>query len=183
MRVLGVDPSLRLSGVARVVDGVLDATRIPTEKVRTLREQRDQVRYIVGKILRFAGDVDLAVIESMYVPTREGAQAGAVTQRAWVWGLVVDQLFERCPVVEVTTKQRAKYAADNGNADKAAVTAAVKAAYPNLRIRDDNEADAIALAAMGARHLGEPIDGTGTPKQLQVMAAVAWPTTTNGRKN
>lgn len=183
MRVVGVDPSLRLSGVARIVDGVLDVTRIPTEKARTLREQRDQVRYIVGRILRFAGPViDLAVIESMYVPTREGAQAGAVTERAWVWGLVVDQLFDRCPVIEVTTKQRAKYAADNGNADKAAVTAAVKAAYPNLRIRDDNEADAIALAAMGARHLGEPIDGPGTPKQIEVMAAVAWPTT-HGRKN
>lgn len=175
MNVLGVDPSLRLSGVARVVDGVLSVTRIPTDKVRTLREQRDQVRYIVGRVLKFAGTPDLAVIESMYVPTRDGAQAGAVLERAWVWGLVVDQLFQRCPVVEVTTKQRAKYASGNGNADKAGVKAAIKAAYPNLRIRDDNEADAIALAAMGARHLGEPIDGDPTPKQSQVMAAVAWP--------
>jgi len=174
MRVLGVDPSLRCTGLALVVNGVLTAHRIKTEKVRTLREQRDQVRYIVGSVLRFAGPLDLALVESMYVPTGEGKQAGAVIERAWVWGMVVDQLFQRCPVVEVTTKQRAKYAADNGNADKAAVKAAVRAAFPGIPFRDDNEADAIALAAMGARHLGAPIDGAGTKKQLEVMAAVAW---------
>jgi crossover junction endodeoxyribonuclease RuvC len=182
MNVLGIDPSLRLTGVARVVDGILVARRLPTEKVTTLREQRDQVRYIVGSVLRFAGAPDLAVIEEMYVPTGDGKAAGAVIERAWIWGLLVDQLFEVCPVVKVTTKQRAKYATDNGNAGKEAVTAAVVAAYPGIRVRDDNEADSITLAAMGARHLGEPIDGPGTKKQLEVMAAVAWPTP-NERNN
>jgi Holliday junction resolvasome RuvABC endonuclease subunit len=181
MRVLGVDPSLRCSGAALIVDGVLTTRIIPTEKVRTLREQRDQVRYIVGTILTFAGDLDLAVIEQMYVPTGEGKQAGAVIERAWVWGMVVDQLFVRCPVAEVTTKQRAKYATDNGNADKTAVKAAVRAAYPGIRVRDDNEADAAVLAAIGARHLGEPIDGPGSKKQFEVMAAVAWPAITGKR--
>jgi crossover junction endodeoxyribonuclease RuvC len=181
MRVLGVDPSLRLTGVARVTDGTLVARRLPTVKVTTLREQRDQVRYIVGSVLRFGGPLDLAVIEEMYVPTGEGKQAGAVIERAWLWGLLVDQLFVVCPVVKVTTKQRAKYATDNGNAGKDAVTAAVAAAYPNIRVRDDNEADAITLAAIGARHLGEPIDGPGTEKQLEVMAAVVWPVITEKR--
>ena len=58
----------------------------------------------------------------------------------------------------VPPKTRAKYATGNGGADKRAVLAAVRAAYPQFTIRNDNEADAVVLAAIGARSLGHPID-------------------------
>ncbi len=175
MAILGIDPSLRCTGIALASrGGDIAAQRFPTVAVGTLREQREQVRYIVGSILRAVPmTLDLTVIEEPYVPQHG---AGEVVVRSWVYGLLVDQLFERGPVVKVSAKTRAKYGAHNGNADKKAVEAAVREAFPNIAIRDNNEADAIVLAAMGARYLGVPIDGTPSKAQLQAMTAVHWPT-------
>lgn len=173
MRVLGLDPSLRGTGAALVVDGKVTSLRIPTKPAQGLDEQVEQIRYIVGRVLKTAGPVvDLTVIEAPYVP-RHGA--GDLIERAWLFGMLVDQLARRGPVARVRTRTRAMYATSNGNAAKAAVLDAVRTAYPHLTVRSDDEADAITLAAMGARHLGDPVDGTPTSKQLDAMAAVRWP--------
>jgi hypothetical protein len=50
----------------------------------------------------------------------------------------------------------------------------MRAKYPGLVIPDDNTADALALAAMGARYSGVPIDGPPSPQQTQVMRALRW---------
>jgi Holliday junction resolvasome RuvABC endonuclease subunit len=177
MVVLGIDSSLRKTGLALVHDGKVTPNRILTDAVSTLAEQREQTRYIVMAVLRFAPkNVDLTVIEAPYVPQAQGA-AGDLVERCWLYGMLVDQLMSRGPVARVRPKTRAKYGSGDGNADKRKVREAVRAAYPNLRVRDDNEADAIALAAMGARHLGEPIDGVPSKAQMQAMTAVVWPTT------
>jgi Holliday junction resolvasome RuvABC endonuclease subunit len=177
MQVLGIDPSLRCTGVATVGEaGMVFPSRVPTMSMETLTGQRDLVRYIVGSVLAFAPATNLlTVIERPYVPQGQGG-AGSLIERAWLFGMLVDQLMLRGPVVDVRPSLRAKYAAHNGNADKAAVKAAIRDAYPNVRVRDDNEADAIALAAMGARFLGMPIDGTPSKAQEQAMTAVHWPT-------
>lgn len=180
MSVLGIDPSLRCTGIALVTrGGDVVASRFPTKPAGTLAEQQEQVRYIVGSVLRAVPmTLDLTVIEEPYVPQHA---AGEVVVRSWVYGLLVDQLMQRGPVAKVSAKTRAKYAAHNGNADKKAVEAAIREAFPNIPIRDNNEADAIALAAMGARYLGVPADGTPSKKQLEAMTAVVWPVI--GRKN
>lgn len=172
LQVVGIDPSLRCTGYtvadgSRVIPG-----RIRTKPVAGVAAQRDQIRFIVGTVLRAAPQViDLTVIEKPFV-SRHG---GDVIDRSWLFGLLVDQLMQRGPVALVTARGRAKYAAHNGNADKQAVLAAVRDAYPTVPVRDDNEADSIALAAMGMRFLGSPIDGVGSKKQLEAMTAVVWP--------
>lgn len=171
--ILGIDPSLRCTGYTFVTRGgdVVPA-RVRTKPALGLVEQRDQVRFIVGTILRGAPErLDLTVIEKPYV-SRHG---GDVIDRAWLFGLLVDQLLQRGPVAVVTAKGRAKYGAHDGNADKKKVLAAIREAFPNVPVRDDNEADAIALASMGARHLGYPVDGVASKKQLEAMTAVVWP--------
>lgn len=177
MHVLGLDPSLRCTGASIVGDsGIVFPTRFPTTATSGLLEQREQIRYIVGSVLRFAPAHDLlTVIERPYVPQGQGG-AGGLIERAWLFGMLVDQLSQRGPVVQVRAKTRAKYGAHNGNADKRAVKAAIREAFPNVKVRDDNEADSIALAAMGARHLGWPIDGAPSKAQTEAMAAVVWPT-------
>ncbi len=174
MAILGIDPSLRCTGFTLTTrGGEVFPARIRTKPADGLVEQRDQIRFIVGTILRAAPDrLDVTVIEKPYV-SRFG---GDVIDRAWLFGLLVDQLLQRGPVALVTARGRAKYAAHSGNADKAAVLAAIREAFPNVPIRDDNEADSIALAAMGARFLGVPIDGIPSKAQLQAMTAVHWPT-------
>lgn len=175
MSVVGIDPSLRCSGFSIIDrDGSVFATRFPTKAAPNLAEQREQVRYLTGAMMRWAPTtIELTVIEKPFVPFKHGA--GDVVERSWLFGMLVDQFMRRGPVVVVSAAGRAKYGAGSGNADKKAVMAAVREAFPNVPIRDDNEADAIVLASMGARHLGFPVDGTASKKQEEAMTAVVWP--------
>lgn len=115
-----------------------------------------------------------------YVP-QGGKAAGSVIERAWLWGFLVDQLVPRGHVVQVRTKTRAKYASGSGNADKKTVLAAVRESFPGVHVPDDNVADALALAAMGARWGGAPIDGALMKSQTDAMSAVVWPTREGAR--
>jgi Holliday junction resolvasome RuvABC endonuclease subunit len=173
--VLGVDQSLTCTGVARVVGGTVSVARIRTEPTEAgdLVALRDRIRSIVGQTLRFAPARCVSIIEAPIV-VRNG-KGGAQLERAWLFGLLVDQLLLRGPVVQVRTTTRAMYATSNGRAEKKEVLAAMRATFPDLRIPDDNAADALALAAMGARWMGSPIDGVLSKKQTQAMVAVRWP--------
>lgn len=175
MNVLGVDQSLTMTGLAR-----LDESGIVTDRIGTipttggLLDTRQRVRYIVGRTLKFAPAECLVVIEAPYVPQGSKA-AGSVTERAWLFGFLVDQLASRGHIVQVRTKTRAMYATGNGNAEKREVLAAMRAKFPTVVIRDDNEADALALLCMGARFLRTPIDGVASKKQEQAMTSTVWP--------
>jgi Holliday junction resolvasome RuvABC endonuclease subunit len=176
MDVLGVDHSLTMTGLAKHADETTSLDRIGsgTTPDGDLGAVRTRVRYLVGGTLRFAPLRCLSVIEAPYIPRHN---AGAVLERAWLFGILVDQLMTRGPVVQVRTKVRAMYATDNGNAEKPEVLAAMRAKFPDLTIRDDNEADALALLCMGARYLGAPIDGPMSKKQQQAMTTTVWPST------
>jgi len=178
MDVLGIDQSLTMTGLAKLTQGdihrVIELSRISTNTTPEgdLGAVRDRVRYIVGQTLQFAPKRCLTVIEAPYIPRHN---AGSLLERAWLFGLLVDQLMVRGPVVQVRTTTRAMYATDNGNARKPQVLAAMRTKFPMTVIRDDNEADALALLCMGARYLGTPIDGPITKKQNQAMTSTVWP--------
>lgn len=174
MDVLAVDPSLTKTGLAKVVNGQLVVDRIETETSPTLEGTSVRLGYIVGRTLRFAPERCLSVIEAPYVP-KGGKAAGSVPERGALFWMLVNQLLRRGPVVQVRTTSRAMYATSNGRAEKAEVLAAMRAAFPGVRFRDDNEADAAALAAMGSRFLGLPIDGPISKKQVQAMTSTVWP--------
>jgi Holliday junction resolvasome RuvABC endonuclease subunit len=173
---VGIDPSLSATGLASISDGgEIETLRVMHAATVGLQQMADRVRYIVGRTVRFVPRGSLALIEEMYIP-QGGKQAGLVLERAWLWGLIVDQLFRLdCEVVVVGAKQRAKLATGNGNAEKAEVAAAMRERFPGVRIPDHNVADAVAMAAAGARWAGFPVDGAWSKKQHEAMAAVAWP--------
>jgi len=176
MHVLGVDQSLTMTGIAKIsAHGSVAVSRIASAATDPgdLRATRDRIRMIVGSVLVFAPAACLSVIEAPIV-MRNG-QGGAQLERAWLFGLLVDQLLLRGPVVQVRTTTRAMYATDNGAAKKPEVLAAMRSKFPDLVIRDDNEADALALACMGATYLGSPIDGPTSKKQQQAMTSTVWP--------
>jgi Holliday junction resolvasome RuvABC endonuclease subunit len=175
MEVLGLDPSLSMTGMAKTTaSGVILTGRVPTSPFdgEQLGAVRARVRYIVGAVMKFAPAECLTVIEAPIV-VRNG-RGGMQLERAWLFGMLVDQLIMRGPVVQVRTKTRAMYAASNGNAGKPEVLAAMRARFPDLQVRDDNVADALALLSLGARHLGRPVDGVVTAKQLSAVTAVNW---------
>jgi len=177
MQVLGVDQSFTMTGLARVDElGLISLARVATSAQGAgggTRGTRDRIRYIVGQTLRFAPAEVLTVIEAPIVA--RGGKGGAQLERAMLFGLLVDQLLSRGEVVVVHPATRAKYAAGAGHASKEQVLTAMRGRFPGLRFRDDNEADAAALACMGARWLGRPVDGAVGRKQEEAMTSVVWP--------
>jgi hypothetical protein len=187
--ILGVDPSLTCTGLALIGPDGVGTTRVRTSPQEGLRGLRDRIRVAVGQTLRFAGAAGpvplLTVIEAPVVV--RGGRGGAQLERAWLYGLLVDQLLIRGEVVAVRPKVRAKYATGNGNAEKPEVLAAVRAAFPLADVPNHDVADALALAAMGARASGRPseqlsADDDVSKKQMEAMAAVAWPVMKGARR-
>lgn len=174
MDVLGIDPSLTGTGVAkstRAGVGTLLVRTVPTGGEH-LTDTRDRIRHIVGQVVAFAPAECMSVIEAP--ATVRGGRGGAQTERAWLFGFLVDQMLRFGPVVQVAPASRAKYAV-KGGASKAQVLAAMRERFPGVKVRDDNEADALALCAMGKRWMGAPIDGAISGDQAGALEAVRWP--------
>lgn len=175
-RVIGLDLSLTGTGIAdstgriRTISskGKADAT-LAQRRARLARLCHD----ITSDVL-CAGD-DRAALVVIEQPAFS-RQNGHMHDRSGLWWLVVDRLAGALgfDVVEVAPTGRAKYATGKGNASKDQVLAAVVRRYPNVEVSNNNEADALVLAAMGARALGHPIDDLPL-SHLAAMSAVAWP--------
>jgi Holliday junction resolvasome RuvABC endonuclease subunit len=153
-RVVGIDPSLTSTGVAvvwRGVQGTLAAT-IATKGKRadTLVDRRNRIGHIVEKLGEYWGSADLVVVEGP-----AGATPGGSTwDRAGLWWAIVHSVMDYCSVAVVSPTTRAKWATGNGRADKAAVAVAMSRRAPDVDLSTSDEADALALAWMGAQWLG-----------------------------
>lgn len=157
VRVLGVDQSLTCSGLALVCSGRV-------ERVWSLRPKmrgNERLRLIVSSVLEAAQGVDVVVVEgpSMHSQGRSLVQLYGLftllTYSLWVAGV-------RTVVVPPTV--RAMYATGRGNANKDAVLLSVARRYPNVDVQDNNQADALAMAALVCRALGEPVAGETVPQ-------------------
>jgi crossover junction endodeoxyribonuclease RuvC len=118
---------------------------------------------------------DIVVIES----PAYGSVTGHMHDRSGLWWLVCARLTANgIPVVEVTPQQLKMYALGKGGGagtGKDAVLASVIRRYPTVDITSNDTADALVLAAMGARHLGHPIESDLPALHLRAMAKLAWP--------
>lgn len=171
MRVVGLDPSLTGFGVALVEDGrVLDARRLPVGTSRGhVRLER-----LLDALAPLTVGAHLAVIEGPSFRSASVAQTGH-HERAGLWWLLAHAMWiDATPYAVVAPATRAKYATGSGTAGKADVVAAVSARWGIGTVVDDNVADALVLAAMGARALGEPVDVDPPERALLAMEAVDW---------
>jgi crossover junction endodeoxyribonuclease RuvC len=182
LRVVGLDLSLTSTGVAwlGIDDGVPVVTR--TMRIRsvgakdaTLYGRHERIARLVREVCSAVGYVDLLVIEQPAYSRTVGSQH----DRSGLWWLVIDALIREDharSVAEVAPTGRARYATGKGNAGKDEVLAAAIRRFPGWDITGNDVADAVILAAMGARHLGHPIDQMPAA-HLTAMAAVRWPDT------
>lgn len=172
--VLGVDPSLVMTGLA-CSDGLhLYVRRVGTQpSPPTVGGKLYRLRYIVEQVLAFAPSECMTVIEAPVVA--HGGAGGGLFDRSGLYWMLIDRLWERGPVVSVQPATRAIYAAGNGNASKEEVLESMRSRPPGISIKDDNIADALALAAMGARWLDRPFDGDLPFKVLRAMSTPNWP--------
>lgn len=174
MIVTGLDLSLTSTGWATVTDaGDITTGRIQSKgtKTATLRDRRERLADLAWKISEAASDADLVVVEG---PSFGQLRQSGQHDRAGLWWLALDAIWQVCTVVEVPPASVKKYATGKGNADKDTVLLAVARRFPHVDLTGNDEADALILAAMGARHLGTPIDDMPLTHTM-AMSKVAWP--------
>jgi crossover junction endodeoxyribonuclease RuvC len=176
--VAGIDLSLTSTGVALITtqpDPDRHTRRIESkgQAKATLAERNTRLTRLARAVTDEAGGADLIVIEQ----PAYSRQVGSMHDRSGLWWLVVNILVEDYTgtVVEVSPTTRARYATGKGNAAKDLVLASVIKRYPDWDVTGNDVADALVLAAMGARHLGYPIEMSLPATHLAAMAGVAWP--------
>lgn len=135
-------------------------------RVSRIQQLHDQ---IIKRAFSFERLPDIVFIES----PAQGQTTGSHHDRSWLWGKVVDTLLdESIPVVEVTPQKAKKYATGKGNAGKPAVMAAMIRRHLDIEIEDDNQSDALALAAMASRFRGYPVEEKISKLCLEAMDGI-----------
>lgn len=158
-KVVGVDLSLTGTGLASITrhhgaSTLPGWTEVHTQVVRTkaddntLHSRYDRLEGIATKVIHYCQDAGLVVIEG---PSYSSGGRGT-WDRAGLWWWCVSILeLTGVPVMEVAPNVRRKWATNNGQASKAAVAVAVGRMWPEVTTEDDNDADALALAGIGAQ--------------------------------
>lgn len=185
MKIAGIDPSLTRTGIA-IIDSATKSTtchsietkalpKLPKGQRHSLIERRDRLQCILESVFSLAGDAALIVIES---PALSRSNAGTF-ERYGLWWLIADTFLQPglrqpgTPIALVSPTTRCRWATGKGNATKDAVMLAVDRVWPGVASNND-EADALAFATMGAQWLGWPVPTLA--RHLEALPAVQWPT-------
>lgn len=174
---VGLDLSLTSSGLARITWGrdrttVVETTTRGESGVTTLVDpvaRCEALHRLKTAIVDWAYPADLVVVEAM-VPNPVST---SINERAGLWYLVVSALVYRgVRVVELHPATLKRYATGGGGASKGAMKAAATEAWPDLRTRNDDERDALWLAAVGLHLLDGPLPYPVTPERADVIATM-----------
>ena len=180
MIIAGIDPSLTSTGIAVVDTG--DRVFLGTSRVGSKGHLADSWASRAARIARLAdrvtGEVPdgarLVVIEA---PSLAQRNAGSAHDRAGLWWGIYQRLAASgVEVLPVPPAVRTKYATGKGNAGKDEVLLAASRRYPHAPIVGNDDADAVVLAAIGARLLGEPIEDSLPKTHLDAIARLSLPT-------
>ena len=154
--IYGLDLSLTATGVARIGDGgdVVWRERSKGSVGATLAARANRLSDLDDSI---RSTIEYGSHVAIETPAHNQT-SGHHHDRSGLWWLVVSGLVPHAHVYEVSTTQVKKYATGRGNASKMEVMSAAIKRYPQFDIHDDNEADAVILAAFLARALGRPIE-------------------------
>lgn len=156
--VVGIDPSLASTGLARITYGspawwVVECDTIATQGRRGdgLAARAERIDDIARGVKNFVDGASMVVLEGPSF----GSRGGSSWDRAGLWWRIVDNLV--CAEVGTgvhfgvcSPSSRAKFATGRGNADKAAVAASAAKLWPDAEIGNSDEADALVLASMAA---------------------------------
>lgn len=179
--VLGIDASLTATGLCRVIiesigdpvnqPPIIEVCTLSTFKPRlkTKREYSVRVSHVIDQIEGAFEGIDLVCMEDLAY----GAKGEAVWVLPWIFGRIID-LCERHDkeLIVVSTSQVKMYATGKGNAKKEVATLATVQRFPGVEIANNNEADALIVAAIGCRHLGVPFDTMPKAHWDRVMAKI-----------
>lgn len=174
--VIGIDPSLQSTGLAALYDDgrvVVNSFGSKGKRDETLAERAARINQTTAWVRVLLADTEFAGIAFVVIEGPAGATPGGSTwDRAGLWWSLVRTALPLAPVAMVAPTTRAKWATGDGRADKAAVGASMARRAPSVTITNSDEADALALAWMGAQHLGWQPASNAERVSLKV---VRWP--------
>jgi Holliday junction resolvasome RuvABC endonuclease subunit len=166
-----------------------------SQREPTIADRLARWRLIVSKTIRFVRMFDdgtplYIVIES---PLYSAKTMGSQHDRSGVWWMLLERLERTFSKVEIMLRTESAgeireapsgawmerpvrfaecspttaklYWTMHGHASKEAMLAAARERFPGVPIVDHNAADSVALAAMGARRLGFPME----PEQTMIL--------------
>lgn len=174
MKIVGIDPSLSATGLASIVDGIAtgtDTIKVPKKSLRTSEDRLARLDEIVRTAHAWAYRSDLVVVEGLAYDAHDNLR-----QLAGLHWMLCHQLWDsghRIAVVPPTTLK--VFMGLGGRAPKADVTRAARTSFPEVEVDNDNEADALWLAEVGATWLGCPVR-VSSPERMSHLRGVVWPT-------
>lgn len=168
MSILALDPSLSATGVAllHIADfapkwdvGTIKCVKSMAPGDRAEYKRITDITTMTGTWIDMMCEgvrPELSVIEAPAF----SKNGGMAHERAGLWWHLYGMLVNvGAPILVILPNLRAKYATGKGTAGKDEVMLAAARRYPEASITNNNEADAVVLAAMGARFIGQKIDG------------------------
>lgn len=176
MIVTGLDLSLTSTGMARIVTGEFGGRAVALGTVKSqpggksVEARLDRLDALVSGIDDFILPGGLVVIEA----PAYSRQAGARHERSGLWWMVARVAKAKgSRVVECSPTARQRYAVGRAGSSvaKADVLWAMRDSFPRVNIANDDEADALAIAALGCRLVGFPVDA-GAPHRVEAAASV-----------
>ena len=178
-RVTGIDPSLTGTGLAVLtstggrVDTMLRTVGSTGKRSDTWAMRGARLTKLRNETMRWVPrDTTLAVMEG----PAYGVQGSGIHDRAGYWWMLYQALTAlKIPVAVCPPTTRAKWATDKGNSGKADVAVAVSRLWPVVEWRGDDEADALALASMGAQHIGMPVPYMVLERHKLAVSKIEWP--------
>lgn len=179
MNVVGLDLSLTSTGVAVVTDrGRVAVGRVRSEGKRSdsIRARSERLDSIACEVFAQARLANLVVVERQI-----GQSTGSTHDRSGLWWQVVGELCRvPVPVVAVVPQHMKIYLTGRGTkvGKDETLAAAIKRYGHLVDLSNNDEAEALGLAAMGARHLGFPLEARRSLPQthLRAMHQVDWTT-------
>lgn len=186
--VVGLDLSLRASGLARITWDALPAgmptdLRVPARTVAETwmrgkdgitalpyRQRVEAMDHIAADVLAYADSSDLVVIEEPVTDPR----STSTWERGYLWYRVVGRLLGRGQsLVVATPSQLKKWATGRGNVSKVAVGVAIGRVWTDAEVGDDNRADALTAASLAVQLLGGPLPCEVTAYRREVAAKLS----------
>jgi len=170
--IVGIDFSLTATGVCAIDEAEAECVTFGSESGEwwTFGERPREIAAAMDKW--HGGDRPAWVIESpSYMSSGRGHDKVLVGWHIFVDFVIYELGYD--PPLLVSPSQLKKFVAGKGNVGKDEMNFAIARRYPDVDVKNNNEADALGLAAIGAAVMGEPFNGTLNQKQLEVVAAVA----------
>lgn len=180
MIVVGIDPSLTGTGLAVLTT---NGRRIDTalRTIGSTGKRSDTWPMRAARLTKLRNTVMRHVPRTATLAVLEGPSYGSSTpgmhDNAWYRGKLYDALVSLgIPTAVCPPATLKKWATDNGNADKDAMSVSVSALWPIVEWRNDNEVDGLGLASIGAQHIGMPVPYLILERHKLAISKVEWPT-------